>query len=152
MVCPLRSKPRHPGRSSCAHSVGTHTWRKNWTTLITLPPPCCRQQWRDEGVPVVSSSGPWTTNEKDSYVERGCHRSATEHAPFLQEELADNRFWTVLPCHRLVCDLPQLQPSPAAMKEERERKPRLLCDRSWNPVNDETLPHAPLKRFNLGAR
>ena len=33
--------------------------------------------------------------------------------------------------------------SPAAVKEERERKPRILCDHSWNPVNEKTLPHAP---------
>jgi hypothetical protein len=110
------------------------------------------RHWRDEGVPVLSSSGPWTHADKDSYVERGCHRSATEHAPFLREELAefiDNRFWTVLP-YRLVRDLPQLQPSPAAVKEERERKPRLLCDHSWNPVNEDTLPHAPPEALQFG--
>jgi hypothetical protein len=68
-----------------------------------------------------------------------------EHTPFLREELAefiDNHFWMVLTYH-LVRDLPQLQPSPAAVKEERERKLRLLCNHSWNPMNDETLPHAP---------
>ena len=36
---------------------------------------------------------------------------------------------------------------PAAVKEERERKPRLLCDHSWDwgwdSLNDTTVPHAP---------
>jgi hypothetical protein len=55
----------------------------------------------------------------------------------------------VLP-YRLVRDLPQLQPSPAAVKEERKQKPRLLCDHSWNPVNDETLPQAPPEAIQFG--
>jgi hypothetical protein len=61
--------------------------------------PLLLQQWQDEGVPILSSSGPWTTDKKDSYIERGCHQSATKHAPFLQEELAefiDNHFWSYL--------------------------------------------------------
>jgi hypothetical protein len=36
------------------------------------------------------------------------------------------------------------------MKEERERKPRLLCNHSWNPVNNETLPHAPPDAIQFG--
>jgi hypothetical protein len=52
--------------------------------------------------------------------------------------------------YRLVRDLPQLQPSPAAVKEERERKPHLLCDHSWNPVNDETLLHALPEAIQFG--
>ena len=36
---------------------------------------------------------------------------------------------------------------PAAIKEERNRKPRLLCDHSWDwgwdSINDTTIPHAP---------
>jgi hypothetical protein len=64
-------------------------------------------------------------------------------------EFIDNRFWAVLP-YRLVRDLPQLQLSPAAVKEERARKPRLLCDHSWYPVNEETLPHAPPESMQFG--
>jgi hypothetical protein len=100
--------------------------------------------WRDEGVPALTSSPPWCGDLKDTLIERGCHRSATEHAGFLHEEMAEfieNRFWTVLPYH-LVRDLPQLQLSPAAVKEERERKPRILCNHSWYPVNKNTHPTA----------
>jgi hypothetical protein len=64
-------------------------------------------------------------------------------------EFIKNRFWTVLP-YRLVRDLSQLQLSPAAVKEERERKPRILCDHSWYPVNDSALPHAPPEAMQFG--
>jgi hypothetical protein len=64
-------------------------------------------------------------------------------------EFIDNRFWVVLP-YKLVRDLPQLQLSPAAVKEERQRKPRLLCDHSWYPVNECTLPHAPPEAMQFG--
>jgi hypothetical protein len=109
--------------------------------------------WRDEGVPALTSSPPWCGDLKDTLIERGCHRSATEHADFLRKEMAEfieNRFWTVLP-YRLVRDLPQLQLlSPAVVKEERECKPRILCDHSWYPVNDNTLPHAPPEAMQFG--
>jgi hypothetical protein len=103
------------------------------------------RDWRDNGVPVLTSSEPLSGDLKDSYVERGCHRSANEHFAFLREEMfefIDNRFWAVLP-YSAVRHLPQLQLTPASVKEERERKPRLLCDHSWNPVNEKTLPHSP---------
>ena len=41
----------------------------------------------------------------------------------------------------------ELMLSPAALKEERDRKPRLLCDPTWPwgwpPLNECTLPHTP---------
>lgn len=110
------------------------------------------REWRDNGVPVLTSSEPWSQELKDSHVERGCHRSADEHSVFLREEMSefiDNRFWAVLP-YSAVRHLPQLQLSPAAVKEERDRKPRLLCDHSWNPVNENTLPHSPPEAMQFG--
>jgi hypothetical protein len=65
---------------------------------------------------------------KDTLIERGCHRSADKHADFLREEMAEfmeRRFWTVLP-YRLVRELPQLQLSLAAVKEERTQAPHPL--------------------------
>lgn len=108
--------------------------------------------WREHGVPANTTSEPWTDQELDSCVERGCHRSATEHADFLREEMSEfieNKFWTVLPYDR-VRHLPGLQLSPAAVKDERDRKPRLLCDHSWYPVNDTTSPHAPPEAMQFG--
>ena len=58
----------------------------------------------------------------------------------------ENKFWMVLLCKQ-VQDLPQLMLSPAAVKEERERCPRLLCDHSWDfgwpSIDKVTKPHAP---------
>jgi hypothetical protein len=110
------------------------------------------QTWRDQGVPVLSSSPPWPPEALDSCVARGCHRSASEHAAFLREEMAEfieNKFWVALP-YDAVKHLPNLQLSPAAVKEERDRKPRLLCDHSWYPVNEQTVPHSPPEAMQFG--
>ncbi|MGL5936964.1 MAG: hypothetical protein ACRCZI_15235 [Cetobacterium sp.] len=61
----------------------------------------------------------------------------------------DSRFWCVLP-YAAVRDLPNLQLSPAAVKDERDRKPRLLSDHSWYPVNETTLAHAPPEAMQFG--
>jgi len=110
------------------------------------------RRWRDHGVPVLTSDLPWSTETKDLCIRRGCHQSAVQHNQFLREEMAEfieNGFWTVLP-YRQVRSLPSLMLSPAAVKEERERKPRILCDHSWNPVNEKTLPHAPPEAMQFG--
>ena len=113
--------------------------------------------WRDEGVPAYSDSPPWTTDMKDRCIHRGCHPSAQEHAEFLRVELAEfieSKYWVVLP-YRLIKHLEALMLSPAAVKEERERKPRLLCDHSWGwegwpSVNESTIPHAPPEAMQFG--
>ena len=58
------------------------------------------RKWRDEGVPAVSTSDPWTLEQKDECIQRGCHYSANEHADFIRDEMAgflEDRFWMVLP-------------------------------------------------------
>ena len=91
------------------------------------------RNWRDAGVPADMNCPPWTAEMKDYCIERGCHKSANEHAEFLREELSEfveSKYWVVLP-YQTVRNLEHLMLSPAAVKEERERKPRLLCDHSW---------------------
>ena len=107
-------------------------------------------------MPVLTSAEPWTAEQKDESVARGCHLSAKKHADFLREEMAsniENKFWMVLP-YALVRDLIQLMLSPAAVKEERDRRPRLLCDHSWDfgwpSINETTLPHAPPEAMQFG--
>ena len=114
------------------------------------------RRWRDEGVPARSSSEPWTPEQKDECIQRGCHHSANEHADFIREEMADfidDKFWMVLP-YELVRHLAELMLSPVAIKEERERKPRLLCDHSWpwpwQAINETTLPHSPPEAMQFG--
>ena len=56
----------------------------------------------------------------------------------------------VLPCKQAQ-DLPL---SPAAVKEERERRQRLLCDHSWDfewpSINEVTKPHALPEAMQFG--
>ena len=103
------------------------------------------REWRDNGVPVLTSDEPWTDELKDTRFERGCHKSANDHADFLREEFSEfieSKFWVLLP-YRLVRHFENLQLSPAAVKDERDRKPRLLSDHTWYTTNELTLPHAP---------
>ena len=108
-------------------------------------------------MPAESSSPPWTEQQKDDCVRRGCHVSATLHADFLREEMAEfieNRFWAVLP-YDMVKHLDDLQLWPAAVKDERDRKPRLLCDHSWDwgwpSLNETTIPNAPAEAMQFGS-
>jgi hypothetical protein len=81
------------------------------------------RDWRDHGVPVNTTSEPWTAEDLDSLVNRGCHRSAiTEHTDLLREEMSEfieNKFWTVLP-YDSIRHITKLQLSPAAVKDERD--------------------------------
>ena len=91
--------------------------------LIDHPAANLLNDWREHGVPVRTTSEPWTAEELDALVERGCHRSATEHSDFLRKEMSEfieNKFWTVLP-YDSVKHLTELQLSPAAVKDERDR-------------------------------
>ena len=114
------------------------------------------RQWRDEGIPARSSGPRWTVEQRDDCVQRGCHKSANEHRDFIREEMAGfigDRFLMVLP-YELIRDLEELMLWPAAIKEERDRKPRLLCDHSWDwgwdSINDTTIPHAPPEAMQFG--
>ena len=89
-------------------------------------------EWGDHGVPALTSSDLWSLETLDSFVDRGCHRSAEDHAEFLRQEMTEfveNRFWTIL-TYQAVRSLANLQLSPSAVMEERERKLRLLCNHS----------------------
>ena len=86
---------------------------------------------------------------KDQCVQQGCHISATLRTDFLRQEMAEfieSKFWVVLQ-YKQVRHLPPLMFSPAAIEEERDQKPRLLCNHSWpwlwGAVNNVTVPHAP---------
>ena len=112
--------------------------------------------WRDRGVPVQMSTEPWTLEQKDEAVARGCHPSATAHAEFVRDEMAsfiENNFWLVLP-YDLVRELLLLRLTPLACKEERDRRARLLMDHSWpwlwDIINQNTLPGAPPEAMQFG--
>ena len=64
----------------------------------------------------------------------------------------DHKQWVVLP-YDDVRHLP-LMFSPSAVKDERDRKPRLLCDHSWSwhweSINETTIPHSPPEAMQFG--
>lgn len=98
------------------------------------------QHYRDHGVPVLVHPDDWCPNKIQECLKRGAHPSAVEHKDFLRDEMsdfADRGFWAILP-YELVKDLPNLKLSPAAVKPERERRPRLLVDHTWHGVNQAT--------------
>ena len=120
-------------------------------TVETINHPTAQllRQWRYEGVPASTTNPAWTLDQKDHCVQQGHHISATLHADFLRQEMAEfieSKFWVVLP-YKQVRHLRALMFSPAAVKKERDRKPRPLCDHSWpwpwGAVNEVTVPHAP---------
>ena len=60
-------------------------------TVETINHPAAQllRRWRDEGVPASTTNEAWTLKQKDLCVQRGCHISATLHADFLREEMAE---------------------------------------------------------------
>ena len=88
------------------------------------------QQLSKTGAPVVLSSKPWTTSQKDEAVARGPHQSSNEYVDFLRDELADmveRATWMVLPYSRLR-QLRDLRISPMGVVPQHERRPRPIVD------------------------
>jgi hypothetical protein len=106
------------------------------------------ERFRETGVPVVSLDEPWPTSKVLQVAAKGAHKSAREHAAFAREEVADfveSGFFVCLPLARLLelresGMLTDLRLSPMAMKEERDRRPRMLGDHLDSGVNASTLP------------
>ena len=107
---------------------------------------------RTNGVPAKSTAPPLEPKERDNQFWRGAHASAEMNRAFVREEMAEFiecGYWTVLP-YRLVKDLPGLRISPLGVKEERERKPRLVCDHSFFGVNQTTALRTPPEAMQFG--
>ena len=126
--------------------------------LQDLPHPAAPilQDWQESGVPAHTKTEPWSLEQKDEAVARGCHPSATAHAEFVRDEMAsfiENNFWLVLP-YDLVRDLLLLRLTPLAVKDERDRRPRVLMDHSWpwpwDNINENALPGAPPEAMQFG--
>ena len=123
-------------------------------TVGKIPHPAADflDQLRKEGVPAKASDPEWTPEQRNEKFHRGCHASAEMHKAFIREELAEFiecGYWTVLP-YRLVKDLLNLRLSPLGIKEERERKPRLVCDHSFFGINQNTITRTPPEAMQFG--
>lgn len=107
---------------------------------------------RIHGVPAKADDAEWTLEERDERFNRGAHVTAEMNRAFVREEMAEFMecgYWTVLPYH-LVRDLPGLRISPLGAKEERERRPRLICDHTFFGVNQHTLLRTPPEAMQFG--
>ncbi len=85
-------------------------------------------------------------------MARGSHASAHSHAAFLRSEMADmvaKGYWTVLP-YRLVRQLRNLQLSPIGVVPQRDRRPRIIVDLTFNGVNESTACLAPPDAMQFG--
>ena len=108
--------------------------------------------YKHHGVPVRFSSPAWTKAQLLDAISRGAHRSCNEHLAFLKEEFVDmvnKRQWVVLPFD-IAQHLPGLRLSPPGVVEQRDRRPRWICDYTWYGVNDDTLRLVPLEAMQFG--
>lgn len=106
----------------------------------------------EHGVPCIQSDPDWTLSQLDERMARGCHRSATEHKAFIRDEMADfvdSGFYAVLPYSK-VRHLPGLRLSPLGIKEERDRRARLVVDHTWFGVNLNTMEYTTKEAMQFG--
>lgn len=105
------------------------------------------------GSPAKSTSPPWDLETKRLCLRRGAHKTANEHKGFIREEMVTNirsKYWIVLPYH-LIEHLEELRLSPLGIKEERDRRPRLVVDHTFHGVNQATAPLSPEEAMQYGA-
>lgn len=104
------------------------------------------------GYPVLFTTPPWTTAQRDAAMARGPHKSAFEYAEFLRDELADmveRATWMVLPYNRLR-ELRHMRISPMGVVPQHERRPRPIVDYTYSGVNDDTVPLSPQEAMQFG--
>lgn len=107
---------------------------------------------RARGVPVLTSTPPWTTQRKQDAMERGPHQSSQGEREFVATELLDfckQGYWLVLP-FECVSEWPQLRISPLGVVLQHDRRPRLIVDYTFSSVNAETVPMAPREAMQFG--
>ena len=57
--------------------------------------------------------------------------------------------WVVLPAS-MALELEGIRLSPPGVVEQRERRPRWICDYTWSQVNEDTLPLVALEAMQFG--
>ena len=109
-------------------------------------------EMRDLGVPVQCFGPEWSAERLEECLRRGSHKSASEYAEFVREEMADfcdMDYWVVLP-YEDVQYLEWLRLSPLGVVPQRERRPRLIVDLTFWGVNDETISYVPKEAMQFG--
>jgi hypothetical protein len=103
-------------------------------------------------VPLKLNSSPWTDDYKRQILNRGPHRSATDHNDFLREEYVEmiqKKFWMVLPASKIMHH-PELRLSPLRVVPQHERRPRIICDYSFHGINEATVATEPHEATRFG--
>jgi hypothetical protein len=123
-------------------------------TIQSLPHPAAPllSRIRKSGIPVITTTTPWTTQQKDYAIVRGSHQSAKVKTIFLRDEMADmidQKFWVVLP-YDLICSQQNLRISPMGVVPQTDRRDRPIVDYSYSQVNADTLPVAPAEAMQFG--
>jgi len=105
------------------------------------------------GVPAPSAAPPWSTTRQDAATSRGPHPSAARtYTQFLLEDMFDMvrmGYWLVLP-FSAVRGQPHLKLAPSGVVPQRERRPRPIMDYTFNQVNQNSLPLAPMHAMQFG--
>ena len=94
----------------------------------------------------------WIEEERWAVLSRSPHGVAVKHVPFLRQEFAsivEKGKWAVL-FYLVAKRLPRLRLSSPSVKEERDRWPCWFGDYSFNAINVQTLPFAPLVSIQYG--
>jgi hypothetical protein len=124
-------------------------------TLAQLPHPAAPFLHRLDkcGVPLLSSTPPWTPYQRTQAYRHGGHRSAQHHhRNFLYEDMLDmihKRYWTVLP-YSSVHYLPLLKLAPSGVVPQRTCRPRPIMDYSFSGLNQAMVPLAPTMAMQFG--
>ena len=110
------------------------------------------KQYRDRGVPVRLSTGPWTAERLGAALARGAHPSCDKALEFLCEEFVDmvnKGQFVVLPAE-IAKRLPGLRVSPMGVVPQVGRRDRMVADHTYSGVNPKTQPVAPVKSMQFG--
>ena len=107
---------------------------------------------RTEGAKASFKPPDWTPSEIKAALDRGPHRSAFDHADFVDSEFVDfvlKGFWVVLPA-KLVAHLHGFRSSPTGCVPQHNRRPRIICDYTFYGVNLDTESDAPSESMQFG--
>ena len=108
--------------------------------------------YKHRGVPVKLATSRWSRDKVMDALRRGAHKSCQGHIDFLNEEFLDmiqKGQWVILPAS-VALELEGLRLSPPGVVEQRDRRPRWICDYTWSQVNEDTLPLVALESMQFG--
>jgi hypothetical protein len=133
----------------------SHTYPSLRPNIRHLPHPAAPflSRLASVGVPAPSQRTPWTTAQQDAAVTRGPHPSARhQYTDFLLDDMytyVTSGYWLVLP-YSALRGHPHLKIAPSSVIPQRERRPRLIMDYTYNQVNPTSLPLAPTQAMQFG--